>query len=217
MTFVARTATDASTALPALKEAVRSLVPGQTFPTAATLEQLVDVTMVPRRFYLVLAGTLAAFALFLAAIGIYSLIAFVTVQRTREFGVRMALGGSRREILRLVLANGMIAPLAGIVVGGADSSCDGQASRVVSVRHRPGRSRDVRIRQRAESRWWPFGSRLSAPALRAIRTDPTVALRHESVRRARLSRKIRGRGLSRVIRRGGSRVDRPARSRRPPR
>ena len=75
MTFVARTASDASTALPALKEAVRSLVPGQTFPTAATLEQLVDVTMVPRRFYLVLAGTLAAFALFLAAIGIYSLIA----------------------------------------------------------------------------------------------------------------------------------------------
>jgi ABC-type antimicrobial peptide transport system permease subunit len=177
VTFVARTASDASTALPVLKETVRSLVPGQTFPTAATLEQLVDVTMLPRRFYLVLAGTLAACALFLAAIGIYSLIAFVTMQRTREFGVRMALGGSRREILRLVLRNGMAAPVAGIVVGGATAVATGRLLESYLFAVEPAdpatfASVSVLIALVA------FAA-ACAPALRAIRTDPTVALRHE--------------------------------------
>ena len=177
ITLVARTTTDASAVLPSLKEAVRSLVPAQTFPTAATLDQLVDVTMLPRRFYLVLAGALASFAMFLATLGIYSLTAFMTVQRTREFGVRMALGGGRREILWLVLGHGMAAPLTGIVIGTAAALVAGRLleSYLFGV---TATDPATFVAVSALAILVAFGA-ASVPALRATRTDPILALRHE--------------------------------------
>ena len=89
----------------------------------------------------------------------------------------MALGGSRREILRLVLANGMIAPLAGIVVGGATAVATGRLLESYLFGVEPAdpatfASVSVLIALAA------FAA-ACAPALRAIRTDRTVALRHE--------------------------------------
>ena len=177
ITLIARTTTDASALLPSLKEAVRSLIPAQTFPTAATLDQLVDVTLLPRRFYLVLAGALASFALFLATLGIYSLIAFMTVQRTREFGVRMALGGGKREILWLVLGHGMAAPLTGIVIGTAAALVAGRLleSYLFGV---TATDPATFVAVSALAILIALGA-ASVPALRAIRTDPILALRHE--------------------------------------
>jgi putative ABC transport system permease protein len=177
VTFVARSTPAAAEMLPRLKDAIRTLVPAQTFPTAATLERMVDATILPRRFYLVLAGTLAAVAFFLAALGIYSLIAFVTVQRTREFGVRMALGGGRADILRLVIVGGMTAPLAGVALGGAAAAATTRLLETYLFGVRP-----------ADPATFAAVGALVVlvtlgaaciPALRAVRTDPTVALRHE--------------------------------------
>jgi putative ABC transport system permease protein len=82
-----------------------------------TLEQSLSDSIAPRRFNLFLLGTFAATALLLAIIGIYGVIAYSVAQRTREIGIRMALGAQRGEIVRMVVRQGMRLALAGIAIG----------------------------------------------------------------------------------------------------
>lgn len=117
LSLVVRTATDPVQLVPSIKAAVRTVNPAQTFGTVATLEDLVALTVAPRRFYLGLALVLAGTALVLAIVGLYGVMTLIATQRTREIGVRLALGGTRTDILRLVLRTGLMAPLIGTVVG----------------------------------------------------------------------------------------------------
>jgi putative ABC transport system permease protein len=82
-----------------------------------TMQQVVDDSVAGRRFQTSLLAAFAAVALGLAAIGIYGLMSYSVSQRTHEIGIRMALGGKRAEILRLVVGRGMVLAMVGVAVG----------------------------------------------------------------------------------------------------
>ena len=87
----------------------------------ATMQSFIDHTVAAPRFFSWLAGAFAAFALLLTVIGLFGLLSFQVALRTREIGVRMALGASRPKILRLVLSKGLSLTAIGLVLGVAGS------------------------------------------------------------------------------------------------
>jgi putative ABC transport system permease protein len=117
MTFVTRLAPGAPTTMQMLKQQVWAIDPLQAFYRTATLDELVSRTLVGRRFTVVLLSGFGAAALLLAAAGLYGVMSFSTSQRSREFGVRVALGAGPRDILSMVVGEGLRLALAGIAAG----------------------------------------------------------------------------------------------------
>ena len=83
----------------------------------ATMDQLLADSLSRSRFTMLLLGIFSAVALILASVGIYGLIAYSVTQRTQELGIRIALGAQRRDVLRLVLAQGTRLTLLGVALG----------------------------------------------------------------------------------------------------
>jgi putative ABC transport system permease protein len=96
---------------------MRALDPRQPIWHAATLDYLVSRTLTGRRFNLLLAVGFALATLVLAAAGVYGLVSYSTSLRMREFGVRLALGAERRDIVRLVMGEGLKLAALGVTVG----------------------------------------------------------------------------------------------------
>src|SRR5712691_5890507 len=117
MTYFVRTATDPLSLLPAVKAKIREGDKNQAFSNIATIDQLVERSLNRRRFNLLLLASFAVLALILAGVGLYGLIRFMTAQRTREIGIRMAFGADRRDVLKLIIGQGMTLTLAGVVIG----------------------------------------------------------------------------------------------------
>jgi putative ABC transport system permease protein len=117
MTFVARMAGDPTLALPALKSRVYAVAPNQPVYRTAVLQDLVASSLNDRRFMLTLVLAFAALAVALAAAGVYGVMTLTSTQRTREFGIRLALGARRSEILGMVLREGGAITLIGIGAG----------------------------------------------------------------------------------------------------
>jgi putative ABC transport system permease protein len=117
MTFVMRSP-DAAQIVKQVRPAVRAVEPALNFREEPNVQQTGAAAIDPQRRFLtlVLAG-FAAGALLLAAVGLYSIVAYGVVQRTRELGVRIALGASERSVQRLVLRDGAMFVLAGAVLG----------------------------------------------------------------------------------------------------
>jgi putative ABC transport system permease protein len=117
LTFVIRTAADPASLMPQIRSAVTALDKDVPVADLATLESWVTGAMAQTRFLLALTGAFAGLALVLAAIGLYGVVSFSVRQRTREIGVRVALGASDRDVRRLILGHAMVVAGVGIVFG----------------------------------------------------------------------------------------------------
>jgi putative ABC transport system permease protein len=115
--LVVRTSGDPSALTNSIKRAVWSVDRNKPITRVATMEQLIWRTGSDRRFASVIYGTFAIAALLLAAVGLYGVVSGLVVERTREFGIRSALGASRAEIVRGVVGNGLFFTAIGVALG----------------------------------------------------------------------------------------------------
>jgi predicted permease len=117
MTFVIRSAGDASALLEPTRTTIWAVNPNQTVYRAATLDELVQNTVSPRRFALAVVAGFAAVALLLAIAGVYGVLSAIMHTRVRELGLRIALGASGWDIVRLVIVRGLLMTGTGLAIG----------------------------------------------------------------------------------------------------
>jgi predicted permease len=118
MNLLLRTAAGAPTAAPEVRRVVRDLAPSLPVAEVVPLRRFLGIALLAQRVAGAVSGILGAVGLGLAGMGLYGLMAFTVSQRVREIGIRMALGSSRSEVLRLVLARAVRLAAAGILTGG---------------------------------------------------------------------------------------------------
>jgi len=177
MAFVLRTESSPLMLAGAVREAVQSIDKNQPLSGATTMDEVIAKSVAPRRFRMLLLGLFALLALLLAVIGVYGVIAYSSTQRTHEFGVRIALGADRQDILKLVVRQGFKLALLGVSigVGGALLLTRVLSSLLYEVSvHDPltfsGVAALLMLVALAAS---------YIPARRAMKVDPIVALRYE--------------------------------------
>lgn len=117
MSMAIRATTPPATLVPAVRAALRAIDPGLILTETRTMTEAIADSMARRRFAMILLGLFAVAAIVLAAIGIYGVVAYTVGQRTQEIGIRMAVGASRGEILRLVVGQGMAPVAVGLGLG----------------------------------------------------------------------------------------------------
>jgi putative ABC transport system permease protein len=163
-----------SGAIRAALQPIAANLPGNDF---RTLQQLVDKSLSPRRFLVLLLGGFAVFALILASLGIYALISYSVHQRTQEIGIRMALGASARDVQVRILVQTLTLAAIGITIGTAASLAlvQGAGSLLFGVTPRdPGTFAAMLLVLTTVAMVAGY-----LPARRASRIDPMVALRAE--------------------------------------
>jgi len=177
MTFVIRTAGAPAAMAETARQNIRSLDSSQAISRVISLEDYVGLSVQGRRFSLLLVGSFAGIALLLTVVGIYGVTAYTAGQRTREIGIRMALGARQSSILALFVRQGSLLVLGGVALGIAVSAVLTRflASMLFQV-------------EPIDPLTFVFVPSLLAavaiaagwlPARRAMRVDPIVALRHE--------------------------------------
>jgi putative ABC transport system permease protein len=177
MELVLRTASDPLTLATAVRTQVHEIDKDQSVADLRTLDQVLDVSLAQPRMNTLLLGGFAALALVLAIVGLYGVMAYSVAQRTREIGIRMALGADGGVMLRMIVKQGMILALAGVAIGlaGALGLTRFMASLLYGVRPTDPRT------FLAVSLMLLSVAALAAyiPTRRATKIDPMVALREE--------------------------------------
>ena len=117
MYIVWRSAVNPASHVPAIREALRAINPKVALYDVRAASDMLANSFGPRRLNLYLLALFAAVALVLAAIGLFGVMAYLVTQRTREIGVRLALGATRREVLQLIVGRGVTLAAAGALLG----------------------------------------------------------------------------------------------------
>jgi putative ABC transport system permease protein len=115
--LVIRSTSDPKTLAVALRGEIQAVDKDQAVYNLKTVEQMLSQSLAKRRYNMLLLSIFAGLSIILAAIGVYSVLAYLVAERTREIGIRMALGAQDREIIKLIVMQGMLPVLAGVVVG----------------------------------------------------------------------------------------------------
>jgi predicted permease len=175
--LVVRSTLPIGTLLPAIRRIVREADPTQPISDVRTMEEIVANETASRRAQLRVLMILAALALVLSAVGIHGLLSFTVSRRSREIGVRMALGAESASVRRMVLREGLVLALAGIVPGAALAYAAGRAMQALLVGVNPGDALTFASAIALCVATTVFGC--LRPAARAARVDPMSAIRAE--------------------------------------
>jgi predicted permease len=176
LTVIVRTERDPAAMLPALRREARALDPDLPVQLA-TMDQHLGLAMLPQRVGSMVLGLFGALGLALALLGLYGVLAYAVSQRTREIGIRIALGANAADVRRLMLRRGVIISAAGIVVGLLLALVAGRLITRVLFNVSP----NDPLTLTAVVLVFLAAAALAAyvPARRATKVDPMVALRHE--------------------------------------
>lgn len=177
MNVVVRSASSAVVLAPAIRAAVRAIDPNLPVDGVMPMSAVVTQSMSDRRYPMFLLAIFAAVAVAVAGIGVYAVLAFAVNQRTREIGVRMALGAQQRQVLRMVLRDGLRLAVAGIVVGGVVGVVASRALSKLLFQVSP--ADPVTLAAVAGVLLLVSLVAIYLPARRATRVDPVTALRSE--------------------------------------
>ena len=176
-TLLLRTPGDASAIVPAIKAAIWAVNPSQTLTNLQSVDTQYARTTAARRFNMLLMVIFATLAVTIAATGIYGVIAFLVGRRTREIGVRVALGASPSEVVALFLRQGVFVVMAGIAAGLVGAWWLARAVQQFLFEVEP---RDPLVFTTVAAVLMLVGVLASwLPARRAARVDPLAALRAE--------------------------------------
>ena len=158
-----------------VRASLRSIDPNVPISTIESMDTLIDRSMGPRRFNLYLLGAFAAVSLALAAIGLFGVMVYLVAQRTREIGVRLALGATRGEVFRLILGRGLA--LAAIGAAGGVGAALGLTRVMETLLFAVLRTDPITFVAVPAALIVVASLACYLPARRAMTVDPVVALR----------------------------------------
>jgi len=177
MTIVAKTAADPAGFATSVRSALQRIDPDLPVGRMTTMERIETNSTAARRFPMILLASFGAVALALAMIGVYGVVSYVVSQRTREIGIRVALGARRSQVIRLVVLGAMRPVVAGLVVGAIGAVFAARLLGTLLYQVKPGDPVVIAV----------IGALLGAaaiaaslvPGTRATRVDPITVLREE--------------------------------------
>ena len=175
--LVIRTTGDPRVLIPAIKGAIWSAVPNAVIPEPITFDEMFAAIVAQRKLNMVLLTLFGGLALLIAAIGIYGVMSFLVEQRTKEIGVRMALGARPSRILSMILSRAAVAIAGGLAIGFLAAAW---LERLVMAFVHRGVPRDPSVYGAAAALLLALGLLAAyVPARRAAHVDPLVAIRTE--------------------------------------
>ena len=177
MTLVIRTAQEPAAVAAAVRAQIRALDSGLPIASMRTMRDIVSSAVAQRRFQLTLTSLFGVVALLLGAVGVYGVVSYAVACRTRDIGVRMALGAQRTDVMRSVFANGMKPALCGLAVGLIGTVAAARAVRGVLFGIAP--TDPVSLGAVALVLLLTSTIACYVPSRRAASLDPMVALRNE--------------------------------------
>ena len=175
--FVVRTSTPAEAALPMLRSALWSLEPDIVFTEDVPAEEVAATTVLPTRIGAIVLGAFGILALILAAIGLYGVVAYSVSRRTREVGIRIALGAPRAAVLRVLASRGAVVTVAGLAIGALIGAAVGRL--LTAMLYGISAFDAIAFGMAAAVLLAITGLANFVPALAAMRIDPVRALRAE--------------------------------------